>query len=68
MASHEIWLAAIYSALAELKATDFCFQLSHDTIAEPNPKQQPDVLFLSKTEPAQSDTMNSASLTPSLRT
>ena len=65
MASQPTWLAAIYSASFELNATDFCFQLNHDTTSEPNPKQHPDMLFLSDAQPTQSKSMYPNNLTPS---
>ena len=58
-------VVAMYSASAELNATDYYFRLNHDTTAEPNPKQHPEVLFLSEAQPAQSESMYPASLTPS---
>src|SRR5271168_5112415 len=65
MASQLARLAAIYSASAELNATDCCFRLNHDTTAEPNPKQHREVLFLSEAEPAQSESVYPTNLTPS---
>jgi len=52
MASQLARLAAIYFASVELNATDCYFWLNHETTAEPNPKQHPEVLFLSEAQPA----------------
>ena len=57
MASQLARLAAVYFAFAELNAIDCCFRLNHDTTAEPNPKQHPEVLFLSEAQPAQSESV-----------
>jgi hypothetical protein len=54
MDSHDSKLAVGYSASAELKEIDFCFLLNQEIAPEPKLKQQPDVLFLSTTLPAQS--------------
>jgi len=54
MASQLARLAAMYSASTELKATDFYFRLNQETTPDPNPKQHPEVLFLSMAHPAQS--------------
>ena len=43
----------MYFASIELNAMDFCFRLNHDTTIEPDPKQHPEVLFLSEAQPAQ---------------
>ena len=51
--SQQAILAAMYSASAVLKATDFCFLLIHEIEAEPRLKQHPDVLLRSTTLPAQ---------------
>jgi len=45
-------LAAMYSASAELNATDFCFLLNQETTPDPMLKQQLEVLFRSSTHPA----------------
>jgi len=45
MASHASWLAAMYSASAELSATDLCFLLYQETAAEPRFKIPLEVLF-----------------------
>jgi len=65
IASQLARLAAIYSASTELSATDCCFWLNHDTTAEPNPKQHPEVLFLSEAQLSQSELVYPANLTPS---
>ena len=65
MASQLARLATMYYASAELNAPDCCFRLNHDTTVEPNPKQHPEVLFLSEAQPAQSKSVYPASLTPS---
>ena len=57
MASQLAGMVAIYSTSTELNATDYCFRLNHDTTAEPNPKQHPEVLFLSEAQPAQSESV-----------
>jgi hypothetical protein len=54
MASQLAWLASIYSAPAELNATDFCFLLNQDTIVDHKLKQHPKVFFLSIALPSQS--------------
>jgi hypothetical protein len=41
----------MYFASAVLSATDFCFLLVQDIIAEPKLKHTPEVLFLSSTLP-----------------
>ena len=46
MASHEVVLAAIYSASAELRAMNFYFLLHQQVIPDPMLKQYPIVLFL----------------------
>jgi len=53
MASQLARLAAIYSALEGLKETEIFFRLNHDTTVEPNPKQHPEVIFLSEEKPTQ---------------
>ena len=37
-------LAAMYSAFAELNATDFCFLLNQETTPDPMLKQQPQLI------------------------
>jgi hypothetical protein len=66
-ASHAAKLAAMYSTLAELNATDLYFLLNQDIILDPMLKQHPEVLFLSFAHPAQSTFVNPANLTPPLR-
>ena len=61
--SHEVMLAAIYSASAVLKATDFCFLLIPDIEADPKVKQHPEVLLRSTTLLAQSASVYPSSLT-----
>ena len=53
MASQLAKVAAMYSASAELNATDCWFRLNHDTTVELNPKQHPEVLFLLEAQPTQ---------------
>jgi hypothetical protein len=47
-------MASMYSALAELKETNFCFQLNQKKIPDPKPKKHPEVIFLSVAHRAQS--------------
>ena len=47
IASHAAWLAVMYSASAELSATDLCFLMYQETVVDPILKTPPDVLFLS---------------------
>jgi hypothetical protein len=54
---------AIYFSYVVLSATDLCFLLAHDIIAEPKLKHIPEVLFLSSTLPAQSEWVNPCSCT-----
>ena len=54
IASHVAILATIYSASAELIATDFYFSLHQEIILDPTLKQYPEVLFQSTELPAQS--------------
>jgi hypothetical protein len=51
-ASRTATLNAIYSASAVLKATELCFLLHQETMANSKVKQQPDVLFRSTALPA----------------
>ena len=53
IASHVVVLTTIYSAFAELNATEFYFLLHQETIPDPTLKQYPEVLFLSTELPAQ---------------
>ena len=62
-ASQETMLAAMYSASAVLKATDFYFLLIQDIEADPKEKQHPEVLFQSTTLPAQLASIYPSSLT-----
>jgi hypothetical protein len=48
------WLAAIYSASAVERATEFCFLEAQDTRDLPKNRQVPHVLFLLILHPAQS--------------
>jgi hypothetical protein len=50
-------LAAMYSASAMLWATEPCFLLDQEIIAEPRQKQYPDVLFWSTALPIQSESV-----------
>lgn len=50
--------AAMYSASVELWATDDCFLLNHDIIADPKVKQHLDVPFRSMEFPVQSESVN----------
>ena len=65
MASQLAKLVAMYSASTEFNATDCCFWMNHDTTAEPNPKQLPQVLFLFEAQPAHFESVYPTSLTPS---
>jgi hypothetical protein len=47
MASHDATLASMYSASAELNATDFFFLLNQETTPDPKLKKHLEVLFLS---------------------
>jgi hypothetical protein len=49
---------AIYSTYVVLSATDICFLLPQDIIADPKLKHIPEVLFLSSTFPVQSESIN----------
>ena len=62
MASHEVVLAAKYSASDELKATDFCFLLHQEVIPDPMLKQYLEVLFRSTELPTQSASVNQLNL------
>ena len=62
-ASQVAMLAAMYSALAVLKATDFCFLLIQEIEVDPKEKQHPEVLFWSTTLPAQLASVYPSSLT-----
>ena len=62
MTSHEVVLAAIYLASAELSATDFCFLLHQEVIPDPRLKQYPLVLFRSTGLPVQSASVNPLNL------
>jgi hypothetical protein len=57
MASQLAEHAAMYSVSVELRAILDCFLLCHDIMAEPRLKQHPEVLFLSETLPAQSESV-----------
>jgi hypothetical protein len=48
---------AVYSASVVLKATLDCFLLCHEVMVDPRLKQHPEVLFLSETLPAQSESV-----------
>jgi hypothetical protein len=48
---------AMYSASAALRAMLDCFLLYHEIMADPKLKQHPEVLFLSETLPAQSESV-----------
>ena len=63
IASHAAKLAAIYSASAELSATDLYFPLYQETVVDPILKIPPDVLFLSVGLPAQSASVKPHSFT-----
>ena len=54
MASQLAEQAAIYSALAMLRETLYCFLLNHEIIADPEQNHLPNVLFLSEILLAQS--------------
>jgi hypothetical protein len=56
--------AAIYSASAMLREILGCFLLCHEVMAEPKLKQHPEVLFLSETLPAQSESVYPYNLKP----
>jgi hypothetical protein len=57
MASQLTKHAAIYFASAVLGAILDCFLLCHEVMADPRLKHHPKVLFLSKTLPAQSESI-----------
>ena len=57
MASQMAEHAAMYSAYAVLRAILDCFLLCHEVMADPRLKQHPEVLFLSETLPAQSESV-----------
>jgi hypothetical protein len=61
-ASQEAIIVAIYSAYVELCATNACFLHIRDIIAKPKLKQHPQVLFLSVTLPAQSESVSPSQL------
>jgi hypothetical protein len=53
MAEH----AAMYYAFIVLRAMLDCFLLYHEIMVDPRLKQHPEVLFLSETLPAQSESV-----------
>ena len=65
IASHAVKLATIFSAYAELSATDLCFLLYQETTIDPILKIPPDVLFLSVGLLAQSLSVKPHSFTSS---
>jgi hypothetical protein len=57
MASQLVEHAAIYSASIVIRAILDCFLLCHEVMADPKLKQHLEVLFLSETLPAQSESV-----------
>jgi hypothetical protein len=49
--------AAMYSASVVLREILDCFLLCYEVMADPRLKQHPEVVFLSKTLPAQSESI-----------
>jgi hypothetical protein len=56
--------AAMYSASVVLEAILDCILLCHEAMADPRLKQHPEVLFLSETLPAQSESVYPYNLKP----
>jgi hypothetical protein len=57
MASQLAEHAAIYSASIVLRAILDCYLLYHEVMVDPRLKQHPELLFLSETLPAQSESV-----------
>jgi hypothetical protein len=57
MASQLAENETMYSASTVMREIIDCFLLSHEVMADPRLKQHPEVIFLSKTLPAQSESV-----------